>query len=165
MTTLTQDEPSRGGWLPLGAFLGLCFIVSGIGGAITGGSVDTWYQTLAKPAFTPPDWVFPPVWTALYVLIAIAGWLAWRRVGFAGQPAAMLLYGLQLALNLLWSVLFFGLQRPGLALIEIVVLWGVIAATVAAFWPIDRRAAWLMVPYLLWVGYAGVLNGAIWWLN
>jgi translocator protein len=164
--TLRQTAPTRPGranWLALAAFLALCFAVAAIGGAVTRSSVDTWYATLAKPAFTPPDWVFAPVWTALYAIMALAAWLVWRRVGWQG--GAMYLFFAQLALNLLWSILFFGLQLVGLALVDIVVLVVLIALTAVAFWRVDRRAGLLLVPYLLWVLYATALNGAIWRMN
>lgn len=153
----------RASWIALLAFLAVVFAVAGIGGAVTRTSVDTWYPTLAKPAFTPPGWVFAPVWTALYAMMALAAWLAWRQVGW--QNGAIYLFFVQLALNLLWSILFFGLQQVGLALAEIVVLIVLIAMTTIAFWRIDRRAGLLFVPYLLWVVYAGALNGAIWRMN
>ena len=150
-------------WVALAAFLAVCFAVAGIGGAVTATSVDTWYPTLAKPAFTPPDRLFGPVWTVLYAMMALAAWLVWRQVGW--QASALLLFFAQLALNLLWSVLFFGLQRVGLALVDIAVLVVLIALTTIAFWRIDRRAGLLFVPYLLWVAYASALNGAIWRMN
>jgi translocator protein len=145
------------------AFLAVCFVVAGIGGAVTRTSVDTWYPTLAKPAFTPPDWVFGPVWTVLYAMMALAAWLVWRRTGWQGW--ALTLFFVQLALNLLWSILFFGLRLVGLAMVDIVVLVIVIALTTIAFWRVDRRAGLLFVPYLIWVIYAGALNGAIRHLN
>jgi translocator protein len=138
-------------------------VVAGIGGAVTRTSVETWYPTLARPAFTPPDWVFGPVWTVLYAMMALAAWLVWRRIGWQGS--ALLLFFVQLALNLLWSILFFGLQLVGLALVDIVVLVIVIALTTIAFWWVDRRAGLLFVPYGIWVAYAGILNGAIWHLK
>jgi tryptophan-rich sensory protein len=150
-------------WIALLAFLAICFAVAGIGGAVTRTSVDTWYPMLAKPAFTPPAWVFAPVWTALYAMMALAAWLVWRRVGWQGW--ALVLFFAQLALNLLWSILFFGRQLVGLALVDIVVLVVLIALTTIAFWRIDRRAGLLLVPYLVWVVYASVLNGAIWHMN
>ena len=158
-----QTRPGRANWLALAAFLALCFAVAAIGGAVTRSSVDTRYPSLAKPAFTPPDGVFAPVWTTLYAMMALAAWLVWRRIGWQG--GALLLFFVQLALNLLWSILFFGLQLVGLALVDIVVLVIVIALTTIAFWPVDRRAGLLFVPYLVWVVYAGTLNGAIWHLN
>jgi tryptophan-rich sensory protein len=118
---------------------------------------------LAKPAFSPPDGVFGPVWTVLYATMALAAWLVWRRIGWQG--GALVLFFVQLGLNLLWSILFFGLQLVGLALIDIVVLVIVIAMTTIVFWRVDWRAGLLFVPYLIWVGYAATLNGAIWHLN
>jgi len=141
----------------------ICAALSAIGGAVTATSVGGWYQTLAKPAFNPPDWVFPPVWTTLFVCIAVAGWRAWRRPG--PRFPALAVYGLQLGLNLGWSILFFGLQSPGLALAEIVPLLATIAANMVLFWRIDRLAGLLLAPYLLWVAYATALNAAIWLLN
>lgn len=124
-----------------------------------------WYASLAKPEWNPPDWVFAPVWTVLYLLIGISGWLVWRAAGFTAAKAAMALYFAQLALNGLWSWLFFGLQLPSVAFAEILLLWFTILATVLLFRPISRTAALLLLPYLAWVGFAAVLNGAIWRLN
>jgi len=147
------------------AFIALCFVVSGLGGLATSSSVGTWYQTLAKPPFNPPDWVFAPVWTILYVMIAIAGWRVWRKAGIAGAKRPLAAYGLQLVLNFGWSVLFFGVQRTGWALAEVVVLLVVIVATWWLFRPIDKPAALLFVPYGLWVAFATVLNLSIVILN
>lgn len=124
-----------------------------------------WYASLAKPEWNPPDWVFAPVWTVLYLLIGISGWLVWRAVGFAAAKAAMAVYFAQLALNGLWSWLFFGLQLPAVAFAEILLLWFIILATALLFRPFSRTAALLLLPYLAWVGFAAVLNGAIWRLN
>ncbi len=146
-------------------FLALCLAVSGIGGAITATSVDTWYQSLQKPPFNPPDWIFAPVWTALYVMMAIAGWRVWRRDGIESRRSALALFAVQLGLNLAWSLVFFGLQRIGLAFAEIVILLIAIIANTIMFWRIDRLAGVLFVPYALWVAYAAVLNGALWVLN
>ena len=142
-----------------------CFAISGLGGIITAGPVKSWYPALVKPPLTPPDLAFPIVWTFLYALMAVAVWLVWRHSGLQRARGALILFGTQLLLNLAWSGLFFGLQRPGLALAEIVVLWGVIAATLAAFLHHDRLAALLLVPYLAWVSFAVWLNAGIWWLN
>jgi translocator protein len=150
-------------WLALIGLLALCFAVAGIGGWVTATSVESWYPTLAKPGFTPPDRVFGPVWSVLYAMMALAAWLVWRRVGWSDR--ALALFVAQLALNLAWSVLFFGLQRVGAALAEILLLLALIAATTFAFWRVDRRAGLLLAPYLLWVGYASLLNGAIWLMN
>ena len=157
-----------GGWsrnlLSLAASLALVLAIGAIGGWVTAGSVDTWYRTLAKPAFNPPDWVFGPVWTMLYVLMGVAAWRAWRRLGSLGD-AAFALYGLQLGLNLLWSVLFFGLHAIGWALADLVLLLGALIATMSAFGRIDAWAGFCFVPYALWVGFAGILNVSVWWLN
>lgn len=139
-----------------------CLGVSGLGAAITAGPVRTWYPTLAKPAITPPDIAFPLVWTPLFVMMAIAAWLVWRSKGWT---VALSLFALQLALNLGWSALFFGAQRIGLALVEIGFLWLAIAATAVAFYPHDRRAALLLLPYLAWVSFAALLNALIWQMN
>jgi tryptophan-rich sensory protein len=138
-------------------------IVLGIGLAVGFTTAPgAWYQGLAKPSFNPPDWLFGPVWSLLYVLIAIAGWRIWR---IAPDSGAMRLWGLQLLLNYLWSPVFFGLQRPGLALLVIVALLAAIVGFVALARPLDRPAAWLFVPYALWVAFATLLNAAIWRLN
>jgi translocator protein len=124
-----------------------------------------WYGTLDKPFFTPPASLFGPVWTVLYLSMAVSAWLVWRREGFSGAQAAMALFSAQLVLNLLWSVIFFGLEAPGLALVEIVALWTAILLTILAFSKISRPAGWLLVPYLAWVSFATALNAGIWWLN
>ncbi|MCW5729498.1 MAG: tryptophan-rich sensory protein [Alphaproteobacteria bacterium] len=149
----------------LAAFLLACFLVSGLGGFLTSLSVDTWYQELEKPPYNPPDWIFAPVWSLLYVMIAVAGWLVWRRTEIRAAQPAFALYGAQLALNLLWSALFFGLRSPLLGLVGIVALWLAIAATLIAFTRYERLAAALLAPYLAWVTFAFFLNLAIWRLN
>ncbi len=149
----------------LGVAVAGCLAVAALGGAVTAQSVGGWYQTLSKPAFNPPDQVFAPVWTVLYVMMAVAAWRVWRRREAPGRGRALALFAAQLALNLAWSVLFFGLQAVGAALVEILVLWLAILITTAAFARIDRAAAWLMVPYLAWVSFAVALNAAIWRLN
>lgn len=152
-------------WLPLASFLVLTLGVFGIGGAVTATSVGGWYQILAKPAFNPPDWVFGPVWTILFVLMALAAALVWRHGPAPGRRPAIAWFLAQLALNLAWTCLFFGWQRIGLALLCLILLWFAIAATLWQFRRIDRMAGWLLVPYLAWVGFAGILNLAIWRLN
>jgi len=149
----------------LGAFVFVCFAVSAIGGAITATSVGTWYQGLAKPSYNPPDWVFSPVWTILYALMAFAAWRVWHAVGWSAAAGALVLFIVQLGLNLAWSALFFGHRAIGAALVEIVVLWIAIAATMVVFFRHDRIAGWMIVPYLLWVSFALLLNLAIWRLN
>jgi len=124
-----------------------------------------WYAALDKPTWTPPDAVFAPVWTALYVLMGIAAWLVWLRCGLTGAPLALGFFVGQLVLNALWSYLFFGLQRPDLAFAEIVLLWGSILVTTLLFGSVRSLAGVLLLPYLLWVGYASALNFSIWRLN
>jgi benzodiazapine receptor len=149
----------------LGAFLLLCFGVAAVGGAVTATSVNDWYQTLAKPGFTPPDWLFAPVWTALYALMAIAGWRVWRKAEPGQRRRPLTVFALQLGLNLAWSVLFFGMNLIGAALVEISVLLGAIILTTILFVKSDPLAGALFVPYALWVGYALLLNTSIWILN
>lgn len=121
-----------------------------------------WYSLLEKPAWNPPGWVFGPVWTVLYILMGIAVWLVWKERGFCG---GVWLFLVQLALNALWSYLFFGINRPGLAFIEIVALWVMILITLLAFRQVSTPAWVLLVPYLLWVAFATALNYALWRLN
>lgn len=165
MSEQMASQESKGQYLGLIAFLALSLVVSVLGGLVTAANVSTWYPTLQKPPFNPPNWIFGPVWTTLYILMAIAGWRVWRlRRQSVFQPP-MALYGLQLALNLLWSILFFGLHAIGWALADIAALLAVIAATTIVFWRVDRIAGALFLPYLAWVTFAGVLNASIWWLN
>lgn len=123
------------------------------------------YQGLAKPAWTPPSGVFAPVWTVLYVLMAVAAWLVWRRAGFKGAGVSLSLFLAQLVLNALWSYLFFGMHRADLAFLEIVVLWAVILCVVVLFWRQAPVAGALMLPYLAWVAFASCLNFALWQMN
>jgi tryptophan-rich sensory protein len=123
-----------------------------------------WYQAIAKPTWNPPSWVFGPVWSTLYVLMGVAAWRVWRSV-HAERAAALQLWWVQLALNALWSPLFFGLQRLDLALFEIALLFVAIAATAHRCWRIDRIAGALLAPYLAWVGFASFLNYTLWDLN
>lgn len=166
---VTVRPAGAAGWrreaVGLAAFLGLCLGVAALGGWVTAGSVEIWYPRLRKPDFNPPDAVFGPVWTALFLMIAVAGWRVWRARGLPGARVPMLVYALQLALNLAWSFLFFGLCAPGLALVDIVLLLGAIVANIVLFRRIDATAGWLLVPYAAWVGFASVLNLAIWRLN
>ena len=151
----------RQGLVLLG-FIALCLAAGALGAAVTAPAITAWYATLAKPSFNPPNWIFAPVWTTLYVLMAIAAWLVWRR-GNARTP--LVLFALQLVLNSAWSLLFFGLHRVDLALIDIVLLLAAIAATALSFRPRSAVAALLLVPYLAWVSFATMLNFAIWRLN
>lgn len=141
-------------------------LAGAIGSLFTRDAISAWYIHLARPAFAPPNWVFAPVWTTLYVLMGIAAYLVWRESGkVKGVVIALSLFALQLLLNTLWSVIFFGLRNPGAALIEIVVLWLAIAATMFTFYRVSKTAMWLLVPYLLWVSFAAYLTYAFWALN
>ena len=141
------------------------FAAAGIGSVFTSGSVSEWYPSIEKPSWTPPGWIFGPVWTALYTLMAVAAWVIWRKEGWAGARAALVLYAVQLALNAAWSPLFFGLRMPGVAFAELVVLWMAVIATAVAFWKKSPLAGALLVPYVLWTTFAAALNLAIWRLN
>jgi len=124
-----------------------------------------WYGSLKKPSWNPPGWIFGPVWTALYTMMAVAAWLVWRQGGWARQRKPLLMFLGQLVLNALWTPLFFGLHRTGVAFAEIILLWLAIAWTITAFWHVHRAATWLLAPYLVWVSFAAVLNGTLWRLN
>jgi tryptophan-rich sensory protein len=140
--------------------------VAAVSGAATARSVRDWYPTLEKPFFTPPSWLFGPVWTALYVMMGIALYLVWRE-GWDRPDVriAMLTFAAQLVLNGLWSIVFFGMRAPGAALAEIIVLLAVIVATAVLFWRISTIAGGLLVPYIAWVSFATALNASVWWLN
>jgi tryptophan-rich sensory protein len=144
--------------LGLAGFVLANFAVATSGGFFRPGD---WYERLAKPRWRPPNWLFAPAWAVLYVTIAVSGWLVWREAGFAGAGLALAVYGVQLLLNAAWSAIFFGMRRIDLAFGELVLLWLSIAATIALFHPIHPGAAWLLVPYLCWVTFAGALNFAI----
>jgi tryptophan-rich sensory protein len=143
----------------------LVFAVAGLGGWFTSQGMPDWYMSLRKPPWQPPSWLFGPVWTGLYLAMAVAAWLVWKDAGFDGARAALVLWGVQLLLNLAWSGLFFALRQPGWALVEILALWVSILATTVLFFSVSVWAGALMVPYLLWVSFAAVLNGAIVRLN
>jgi len=138
-----------------------------ISGLVTQTSVDTWYPTLNKPSFTPPNAAFPIAWSTLYVLMGIAAGLVWSRLDMQREEVrkGLTFFAIQFALNMLWSYLFFGLQNPMLALVEIIILWLMIYETWFLFKKVHKIAGWLMVPYLLWVTYALALNAGIWYLN
>ncbi|MEN2979751.1 tryptophan-rich sensory protein [Tistrella bauzanensis] len=153
---------SRQGLGMLIGFILLSAVVSGIGGAVTTPEIDGWYRLLPKPGFTPPDWLFAPVWSALYLMMAVAAWRVWRASGLGHARGALRLHLAQLALNLAWSVLFFGLHLTGAALIDILLLLIAIVLTTRAFMAHDRIAGLLMLPYIAWVGYATALNTGIW---
>jgi translocator protein len=147
--------------------IGICLLFAFGGSVFTPEQGSEWYyQVLQKPSWNPPDWLFPPVWTLLFILMGTALWLVVRE-GFdrPGVKSAASLFALQLILNLGWSAAFFGLQSPLLGFVEILFLWAAIAATIVRFYALSRLAAWLLVPYLLWVSFASYLNFTIWQLN
>jgi benzodiazapine receptor len=157
---ITHRKP----WRALLGFLVLCFAIAGVSGLVTATSVHDWYPTLRKPSFNPPDQVFGPVWSILYAMIAVSGWMVWGH-GPVARQRAMPVYVVQLCLNFAWSLLFFGAHLIGVALIDILALLAAIVATGVSFARVDRGAAWLLLPYAAWVAFASVLNAAIWRLN
>ncbi len=137
-----------------------------IGAVFTTPAIPTWYTGLIKPELAPPNWVFGPVWTTLFAFMGIAAFLVWQKgIPRKDVKIALGIFLGQLILNTFWSIIFFGFQNPGGALIEIVILWVAILATILAFAKISKPAAWLLAPYVLWVSFAGYLNYAIWTLN
>jgi translocator protein len=157
----TAPAVRRSSWVGLIPFV-LAVAVAALIGVlgVTGTAAE--YQTLDQPSWAPPSWLFGPVWTILYAMIAVAGWLVWRRTGWT---RALTVYAVQLTLNAIWTPIFFGFGRYGLALADIIVLWVLIGATIWSFRPISRTAAWLLVPYWAWVTFATALNAAIWHAN
>ncbi len=151
-------------WLKLIISLLIPQLVGGLGAWATFTSVQSWYPTLAKPAFNPPNWIFGPMWTLIYVLMGIACFLIWKSK-HPRKKQLLILYGVQLFFNALWSPAFFGLQSPGLGLLVIIPLFVLIVFCVIQFKKVSAPASWLMVPYLLWVGFASMLNFSIWMLN
>jgi benzodiazapine receptor len=152
--------------IKLAASVVLCMLAGFIGSIFTTPKISGWYAGIAKPSFTPPGWLFGPVWTFLYLLMGIALYLVWRK-GLAAQgvKAALAVFFAQLVLNALWSYAFFGAESPLAGLVVIVALWAMIVASIAAFAPVSRAAAVLLVPYILWVSFATLLNASIYLLN
>jgi tryptophan-rich sensory protein len=140
----------------------LCFTAAAGGGFVMTGD---WYAMLSKPTWNPPSWVFGPVWTLLYIMMGVSAWLVWKEGGFAQQRKPLTLFLVQLVLNAIWTPLFFGAHELGIAFAEILLLWLAILATILAFRRVSTTAAWLLVPYLLWVSFASVLNATLWWMN
>jgi benzodiazapine receptor len=149
----------------LGVWIGVCFGAAFVGAMFTIPSVPTWYSELAKPSWIPPSWIFGPVWSALYLMMALAAWLVWRRGGLAVASIPISFFMVQLGLNVMWSILFFEFHMPGIAFWDIVILWFAVLATAIAFWRSTPLAGYLLVPYLFWVTFAAVLNFALWQLN
>ena len=162
MSATPENRSNTRRALALGCWLLLCFSAASLGAFFMPGE---WYATLKKPSWNPPGWLFGPVWSALYTMMAVAAWLVWKRGGFATHRRPLSLFLVQLALNAAWTPLFFGWHRPGLAFAEIFLLWLAIAATIADFRPVSRAAMLLLVPYLAWVSFAAVLNFTLWRLN
>ena len=157
-----QNAGNKSEWIALILFLAACLAVGGLGSFATLPEIPAWYANLKKPSWTPPNWLFGPVWTTLYAAMAVAAWLVWKRAGWHG---ALTLFAIQLALNLAWSFIFFKFHRPGWAFLEILLLWIAIAATMISFAPISKLSAALLAPYLVWVTYAAALNFSVWRLN
>jgi benzodiazapine receptor len=144
----------------------ICQAAGFIGSIFTTPSIPTWYATLQKPAFNPPNWIFAPVWTLLFLLMGISLFLIWQRIsGNRAAKQALLVFGAQLVLNIIWSVLFFGLHNPLCAFIEIIVLWIAILATLVSTYRTSRIGGILLIPYILWVSFAAYLNLSLWQLN
>jgi len=143
-----------------------CQCAGFIGSLATTPNIPTWYAALEKPFFTPPSWLFAPAWITLYLLMAIAAFLIWRKgLGEEGVKCALIVFLVQLVLNSLWSVVFFGLQSPLYGMVVIIALWIAILLTIIKFFRLSTAAGWLMIPYILWVSFASALNISIWVLN
>jgi len=143
----------------------ICQLAGIIGSVFTMEAIPGWYATLAKPEFTPPSWLFAPVWITLYTLMGISLYLVWQRKDAKDATPALLVFFAQLVLNTIWSIVFFGLQSPFYAFIIIIFLWVLIAGSIYFFYPISKTAAYLLIPYILWVSFAALLNYYIWILN
>lgn len=146
----------------LAGWLVLCFSAATSAAFMPPGE---WYAQLRKPAWNPPAWIFGPVWTTLYAMMAVAAWLVWRRGGWSAQARPLGWFVLQWFFNAAWTPLFFGLHQPGIAFAEILLLWGSLLLTLVSFWRVNRFASALLVPYLLWVSFASALNIVLWQLN
>jgi len=146
--------------------LGLCLGAGFLGSLFTTSAIDTWYVNLNKPIFNPPNWLFGPVWTMLYILMGIALFLVWQK-GLKNKNVrfAFWFFIMHLAFNTLWSIIFFGVKNIGLAMVDIAILWLMVLALLYFFYEIDKRATWLIVPYFLWISFASLLNYSIWILN
>jgi tryptophan-rich sensory protein len=150
----------------LAAAILFCLIAGSLGSLVTGTGPGSWYAQLAKPLFQPPDWIFAPVWTLLFILMGIALYLIWEQGTERPEVRyAIYVFCMQFALNILWSFLFFGLQSPLLALLDIIVLWWAILATTMIFYKVRKSAAYLLLPYFAWVSFATILNASIYFLN
>lgn len=151
--------------IPIIAGMVICLAVGGLSGIATVDAIPNWYATLNKPSFNPPNWIFGPVWTTLYAMMGIALGLIYNATTAQSKSKAYAYFFTQLLLNGIWSILFFAMEDPPLAMLDIIILLAFIALTIKAFAPVSRAAALLLVPYLLWVTFASVLNASIWYLN
>jgi tryptophan-rich sensory protein len=155
----------RTDFLKLAASLILCQTAGFLGSLFTTPAIPTWYAALKKPSFTPPNWIFGPVWIGLFILMGISLFLVWKRQGHPHFKTALVFFCVQLILNVLWSVAFFGLRWPLLGFIDIVLLWLAILLTIRHFWKVSRFSGTLLLPYLLWVSFAAFLNFYLWIQN
>lgn len=166
---MDEDQPTRSKAslaVGLAVSIAICGLAGAIGGIATADSVTgDWFVELAKPAWNPPNWIFGPVWSILYLMMGIAAWWVWKQAGLAKAKFTLAWFGFHLMLNTAWSILFFGMEQPGWAAIEIVVLWLSIAISMRLFFRHSKLAAGLLIPYLMWVSFATCLNFAIWSLN
>lgn len=168
VSNLSPEPTALRGWqsaFALVVSLFACFGTGVLGSLFASDAVTTWYPTIAKPAWTPPSWVFGPVWSLLYLMMAVSSWLIWRKDGIREARLPLGLFVAQLILNAAWSGVFFGLQNPALAFIELCLLWLILAATTSLFAVREKIAGVLLIPYVAWTGFAVVLNGAIVWMN
>lgn len=167
MSEIKSAEQSRRwvDFVALAGFLGICLGVAGAGALMTFPSLTPWYANLNKPQWNPPNTIFGPVWTTLFILMALAAWLIWYERERKNIGTAMVWFFVQLLLNCAWSGLFFAFHSPGAALLDVILLWSSILICIGCYWRINRMAACLMIPYLLWVTFAFFLNLTIWKLN
>ena len=145
-------------------FIVICLLIGVLGSVATRSSLASWYEGLKKPPFNPPNWIFAPVWTFLYVLMAIAGWRIWN-IDVSKREGLRFLFAIQLFLNGVWPFLFFGLRNPAVVLVGIVLLWIFIFILALGAWRVEKVTGFLLIPYLTWVSFAVYLNGVLWWLN
>jgi len=151
--------------LKIAASIILCQLAGFLGSLFTTPAIPTWYATLKKPFFTPPNWIFSPVWISLFILMGISLFFVWRRQGHPQFKKALIFFFVQLILNVLWSLAFFGLRSPLLGLIDIILLWIAILVTIKTFFKVSKTAGLLLLPYILWVSFAILLNFSLWILN
>lgn len=164
-TSKKQDRSNLPNWAKLLISLIVPFLAGFIGSSVTITGINSWYMNIAKPSFNPPNWIFGPVWTVLYIMMGFALYFLWTAKTSENRKKAITFFTIQIFLNSLWSILFFALEAPLLAFIEIIILWVFILLTIFYSWKVSRKAAYLLIPYILWVSFAAVLNFAIFLLN